>query len=104
MEIYTDPYTAAVGAHAVVVMTEWDEFTTYDYARIYDTMAKPACIFDGRVLLDHSMLANIGFRVHCVGIRGMQLRSSSPPLPSPQTVSMSCPHGCRQKRHRHSAR
>ena len=43
-------------AHAVVVCTEWDEFVTLDYNRIYNNMAKPAFLFDGRKILDHEGL------------------------------------------------
>jgi UDPglucose 6-dehydrogenase len=62
-----DPYEACSGAHAIAVMTEWDEFTTYDYQKIYDSMAKPAFLFDGRNVLDHQKLRDIGFEVHAVG-------------------------------------
>lgn len=63
----TDPYEACAGAHAIAVLTEWDEFKTYDYAKIYESMAKPAFIFDGRNLLDHDVLREIGFEVHGIG-------------------------------------
>jgi UDPglucose 6-dehydrogenase len=63
----TDPYEASDGAHALCLLTEWDEFKTLDYERIYKSMAKPAFIFDGRNLLDHSKLRKIGFEVHAVG-------------------------------------
>ena len=43
-------------AHAVVVCTEWDEFVTLDYEKIYKNMAKPAFIFGGRKILDHQNL------------------------------------------------
>ena len=43
-------------AHAVVVCTEWDEFVTLDYNRIYNSMTKPAFLFDGRKILDHERL------------------------------------------------
>ena len=43
-------------AQAVVVCTEWDEFVTLDYDRIYNNMAKPAFLFDGRKILDHEKL------------------------------------------------
>lgn len=62
-----DPYTAAQGSHALVIMTEWDEFTTLDYQRIYDSMAKPAFIFDGRNILNIQELKNIGFEVYSIG-------------------------------------
>ena len=41
------------GAHAVLVLTEWDEFARLDFQRVYASMQKPAFIFDGRNLLDH---------------------------------------------------
>ena len=65
--IATDPYAAVVGAHAVVVCTEWDEFISLDYKRVYDSMEKPAFIFDGRLILDHKALVKLGFFVECIG-------------------------------------
>jgi UDPglucose 6-dehydrogenase len=62
-----DPYTAAEGSHAVAILTEWDEFKTYDYKKIYASMSKPAFIFDGRNILDHAALREIGFEVYCIG-------------------------------------
>lgn len=35
------PMEAVEGAHAIAVLTEWDEFKTYDYEQIYEKMAKP---------------------------------------------------------------
>lgn len=67
VQLHTDPYTACEGAHAVVVLTEWDEFKTYDYRRIYDSMSKPAFLFDGRSILDHGYLTTLGFRVKIIG-------------------------------------
>ncbi|GAB5033160.1 udp-glucose 6-dehydrogenase [Nannochloropsis oceanica] len=61
------PYEAAKGAHAIAVLTEWDEFKEYDYQRIYDSMAKPAFIFDGRNILDQKMLRSIGFENYAIG-------------------------------------
>jgi len=63
----TDPYEACKGAHAVCCMTEWDEFKTYDYQKIYDNMEKPAFLFDGRLHLNHKELRDIGFEVHAIG-------------------------------------
>jgi UDPglucose 6-dehydrogenase len=60
-------YEAAEGAHALAIMTEWDEFKTLDYQRIYDSMSKPAFIFDGRNILPHEDLRKIGFEVHAIG-------------------------------------
>merc|ERR1712127_249316 len=66
---HRDPYTAALGAHAVVICTEWDEFVTLDYSRIYSGMTKPAFLFDGRKILDHDALIKIGFHVETIGKR-----------------------------------
>ena len=63
----TDPYKAVQGAHALVVCTEWDEFVTLDYDRVYKEMEKPAYIFDGRLILDHEKLLKIGFQVEVIG-------------------------------------
>ena len=62
-----DPYAACEGAHALCLLTEWDVFRTYDYKKIYDSMAKPAFLFDGRNWLDHAKLREIGFEVHSIG-------------------------------------
>ena len=62
-----DPYEACKQAHAVAILTEWDEFKTYDWKRIYDNMLKPAHIFDGRNILDKAELQAIGFKVSAVG-------------------------------------
>jgi UDPglucose 6-dehydrogenase len=62
-----DPYVAARDAHAIAVLTEWRQFTTLDYERIHKSMTKPAFIFDGRNLLDHEQLHEIGFNVYAVG-------------------------------------
>jgi UDPglucose 6-dehydrogenase len=40
---------------------------TYDYKRIYDNMLKPAFLFDGRMILDHHQLVEIGFDVTSIG-------------------------------------
>lgn len=63
----SDPYSAAAGAHAIVVATDWAQLASLDYARIFSSMEKPAFIFDGRNLLDHKALYQIGFSVHRIG-------------------------------------
>ncbi|CAN0058150.1 unnamed protein product, partial [Ectocarpus sp. 8 AP-2014] len=62
-----DAYSAANGSHALAILTEWDEFKTLDYQRIYDSMAKPAFVFDGRGVVDVEALRKIGFEVYCIG-------------------------------------
>ena len=65
--IHPEPYDALKDAHAALVITEWDEFKTYDWQRIYDSMLKPAFLFDGRNILDADALREIGFDVYQVG-------------------------------------
>ena len=60
-------YEAAQGAHAIVIATEWDEFRTLDYQRIFAGMQQPAFIFDGRNILDLPRLRAIGFRASGIG-------------------------------------
>lgn len=67
VSVVTDPYEACKGAHAIAVLTEWDEFRDYDWQRIYDNMLKPANIFDGRNILDVEKLKAIGFQVKAIG-------------------------------------
>ena len=62
-----DPYRAAAGCDALAVMTEWKLYSELDYDRIYNAMAKPAFVFDGRNILDHKGLYEIGFNVFPIG-------------------------------------
>ncbi|HUJ42141.1 MAG TPA: UDP-glucose 6-dehydrogenase [Opitutaceae bacterium] len=60
-------YEACDGAHAIAVLTEWEEFKTLDFARIFAAMPKPAFIFDGRNILDLPKLRALGFQVFGIG-------------------------------------
>ncbi len=62
-----DPCLAAKGADAIAVLTEWDTFKHLDYNKIYRYMKKPAFIFDGRNLLNHKELYDLGFNVYPLG-------------------------------------
>jgi len=62
-----DPYKAAKSAHAVALLTEWKEYQTLDYKKIFDSMEQPAFLFDGRNHLDHQALYDIGFNVYSIG-------------------------------------
>ncbi|MFP5437167.1 MAG: UDP-glucose 6-dehydrogenase [Bacteroidia bacterium] len=65
--VFEDPYEAVKDAHAIAILTEWDEFKEYDWNRIYDNMKKPAFVFDGRNLLDGARLKEIGFVFQAIG-------------------------------------
>lgn len=65
--VVKDPMEAMLKSHAIAVLTEWDEFKTYDFKAVYESMFKPAYIFDGRSILDHMALKEIGFCVEVIG-------------------------------------
>jgi UDPglucose 6-dehydrogenase len=75
VEYEPDVYKATAGAHAMAVMTEWGQFRTLDFERIYAQMQKPAFAFDGRDVLPHASLRDLGFEVHAIG-------KPSPPRPA----------------------
>ena len=64
---FDNAYEASEGAHAIAILTEWDEFIGYDWQKIYDSMQKPAFIFDGRNILNAKELQSIGFIYKGIG-------------------------------------
>ena len=64
---HENPYEACKGAHAIAIMTEWDEFNEYDWKKIYDDMLKPAFVFDGRNILDRKKMEHSGFVFKGIG-------------------------------------
>ncbi|KAI8973786.1 UDP-glucose/GDP-mannose dehydrogenase family, NAD binding domain-containing protein [Mycotypha africana] len=73
--ICKDAYEAAKDADALIIVTEWDEFKSLDYERIYKDMQKPAFLFDGRLILDAPKLREIGFKVHVIGKNALEGRA-----------------------------
>lgn len=65
--IETNPYNIFKNAHAIVILTEWDEFKTYNWIQIYNSMLKPAFIFDGRNVLNKNEIEKIGFTYIAIG-------------------------------------
>lgn len=68
IEYISDPVKAAKGCHAICVMTEWELYKGLDFKKIYKLMEKPAFIFDGRNILNHRELFDIGFNVFPIGM------------------------------------
>ena len=64
---FENPYEACKNAHAIAVLTEWDEFVQYDWQKIYDSMQKPAFVFDGRNILNRPVLEKMGFVYQAIG-------------------------------------
>ncbi len=67
IHVFENPYETCKNAHAIAILTEWDEFKDYDWQKIYDNMLKPAFVFDGRNLLDKTSLTKIGFIYQAIG-------------------------------------
>ena len=67
ISIVNTAYEACANAHAIAVLTEWDEFKTLDWQSIYDNMLKPAFVFDGRRILPVEVLNEIGFDLTVIG-------------------------------------
>ncbi|WDF68999.1 nucleotide sugar dehydrogenase [Sphingobacterium oryzagri] len=67
VKVVSDPYEALNGAHAVAVLTEWDEFKNYDWSRIKLMMKRPSFVFDGRKLLDRKQLEALEFAYYAIG-------------------------------------
>jgi len=74
VKLFDSALGASKGAHAIVVLTEWDEFITANYAEHYEQMVKPAFFFDGRCLLDQRQLQSIGFQTFVIGKASPALR------------------------------
>lgn len=58
---------ACEDAHAIAVLTEWDEFKQLDWQKVYNQMLKPAFLFDGRRLLEPKTKKEIGFDFYAIG-------------------------------------
>lgn len=67
LTVAKDAYEACAGAHAVAVVTEWDEFKALDFKRIHASMPQPAWVFDGRNILDLEALRKLGFKAAGIG-------------------------------------
>lgn len=61
-----DPYGVAEGVDALVVATEWDEFTQLDWGKMKDAMSAPV-LFDGRNILKPERMREQGFVYYSIG-------------------------------------
>jgi UDPglucose 6-dehydrogenase len=88
---HRDAYSACESAHAVVVLTEWDEFSNkpittspdpfpnrVSWSRVATAMKRPMFVFDGRGIIDAPALETLGFRVECIGKPGSNGFMSTP--------------------------
>jgi len=61
-----DPYSAAHGADALVVMTEWLLYRNPDFERVRRLLKRPLLV-DGRNLYEPDRMAALGFEYHGIG-------------------------------------
>jgi len=65
--IYTaDPYSAAHGADALLIMTEWLVYRNPDFERVRKLLRRPLLV-DGRNLYDPARMTALGFEYHGIG-------------------------------------
>ncbi len=67
LQVVSDPMEAISDAHAVAILTEWDEFITIDWDQVQERMLKPAFLFDGRRILDSESMRTKGFEFYQIG-------------------------------------
>ena len=67
LKVVKSPMEACKDAHAIAVLTEWDEFKQLNWKEIYNCMLKPAFLFDGRRLLERKTKEEIGFKFYAIG-------------------------------------
>jgi len=67
VKVYRNTDNLFDSAHAIVIVTEWDQFKVYDYSVIKSVMLEPAFIFDGRNVLNASDIKSIGFQYFGIG-------------------------------------
>jgi UDPglucose 6-dehydrogenase len=67
LKVVLDPYEALRGAHAAVIVTEWEEFRELDLERVASLMWKPPLLVDGRNALDPQEVRAAGIRYRAFG-------------------------------------
>ena len=61
-----NPYEAAQGAHAVLVLTEWNEFKQVDFPKL-KTIVKHPILIDGRNMYEPKEMSEKGFAYYGMG-------------------------------------
>ena len=68
VELAPEPYAAAEGADALVLVTEWNEFRRPDFERLRRIMRQPV-LLDGRNVWDPEKVRALGFTYYGIGRR-----------------------------------
>jgi len=66
VQYFRNPYEAAEGSDALVIVTEWDEFRDLDLAKVKSLLKQPV-IIDGRNIFDPIQMKQLGFLYEGVG-------------------------------------
>ncbi len=66
-EVVSDPYTAVEGADCLLLMTEWRQYRSPDFARVKSLMNDNPVIVDGRNQYDRHALEAMGFKYDGIG-------------------------------------
>ncbi len=66
VQFSASPYDAARGAHALLLLTEWEEYKALDLEEIHRAMEVPI-LLDGRNLFDPKAMRTLGFEYHGTG-------------------------------------
>jgi UDPglucose 6-dehydrogenase len=66
-QVAPSPEAAVRGADAVLVLTEWQQFTVLDWPALAALMRQPAWLFDARAICDASGARAAGLKVWRVG-------------------------------------
>ncbi len=74
-ELRRYPLAALDGADGLIIVTEWKEFRSPDFADIKRRLKQPL-IFDGRNLYDPELVAAAGLEYFCIG-RGQPVTRDS---------------------------
>jgi UDPglucose 6-dehydrogenase len=83
-----DPYEAATGADAVVIVTEWDAYRALDLRRLAALM-RGRLLVDFRNVYNHDVVAEAGLTYACVGRRpDAALRQVWPEEPEPRALML----------------
>jgi UDPglucose 6-dehydrogenase len=85
LDYFDDPYEAARGAHAILILTEWPEFKTLDLARLREVVEVPVLI-DGRNLFDARTVIAAGFEYVGMG-KKVESTNTARRLLQPRTSS-----------------
>ncbi|MCP9849577.1 nucleotide sugar dehydrogenase [Cyanobium sp. Morenito 9A2] len=67
-QLAADPLTAASGADAIVILTEWKTFSSLDWSALSAVMRQPAWVFDARRIADAGAARAAGLKVWQVGL------------------------------------